>query len=243
MGYDEAWEFYTSSACYFGHTKRSLTEAERELFANSTRIRLSGECFTVLTGGMFLPSVRCVALYLDDNRIKEIRNRAFFGLSALRELYLRHNRLTALRAGMFIAIENLHVLEVGGNPITTIEPGTFAMLPHLTTIGLGGTLFKVLKAEYFDHLARPIELDLFSESEHVHEWDCSKMCWLKQEKRVGNISFYRNPKKRQMPSCEGTMTWAKLRCSETITCPERCVPEDWCLGPEDCLTEQRRNKC
>jgi Leucine-rich repeat (LRR) protein len=68
--------------------------------------------------------------------VESIEQRAFFGLSNLRELSLHGNELTELRADTLTTLTNLQVFSAAFNRLSEIDDALFANSPRLDSIYL-----------------------------------------------------------------------------------------------------------
>ena len=108
-------------------------------------------------------------LKLHFNELDEVEPGSFCGLNALRVLYLSVNRLKFLSADAFSGLDSLKRIYLQANHFTMLQAETFNNLPRPLDLGL------------HDHNNdRPIDNPLQCDAQ---------ICWLKQEERLGNISF------------------------------------------------------
>ena len=99
-------------------------------------------------------------VYLDKNRISDIRSAAFSHLSRCKELSLNNNKLTLIRKGMFQGLESLEELYLQFNDITRIEDAAFSMLRNLTYLGLYGNKLTHIRAATFEGMSELVEVGL-----------------------------------------------------------------------------------
>uniref|UniRef100_A0A3Q2ZU87 Adhesion G protein-coupled receptor A3 n=1 Tax=Kryptolebias marmoratus TaxID=37003 RepID=A0A3Q2ZU87_KRYMA len=77
---------------------------------------------------------RTVTLILNNNKIQELRNGSFFGLSALEKLDLRSNMISRIEPGAFLGLPVLKKLNVSGNLFSSLAQGTFDRLVSLKSL-------------------------------------------------------------------------------------------------------------
>lgn len=75
-------------------------------------------------------------LYLDNNKITDLRLNGFSGASRVKTMELDYNQLTRLRFGVFNGLNNLEKLILSNNMISTIDVGTFDALVDLKVLNL-----------------------------------------------------------------------------------------------------------
>ena len=124
-------------------------------------------------------------LELQFNIITFIEDNTFANLMRLNELNLAVNRLESLTPGIILWLRFSRVAE-------------FWQKNRLTT----------LPADVFNHLPRPLELDI---SFNPMQCDAA-LCWLKQEELNGTITW--NPFGRR-PTCANEVSWETWSCSQT----------------------------
>uniref|UniRef100_A0A8C6Q061 Adhesion G protein-coupled receptor A3 n=1 Tax=Nothobranchius furzeri TaxID=105023 RepID=A0A8C6Q061_NOTFU len=77
---------------------------------------------------------RTVTLLLNNNKIQELRNGSFFGLSALEKLDLSNNSIGCLNGDIFKGLGSLIRLNVSGNLFSSLAQGTFDRLQSLKAL-------------------------------------------------------------------------------------------------------------
>ncbi|EDS26928.1 toll [Culex quinquefasciatus] len=76
------------------------------------------------------------ALYLQNNLVKEIADRAFVGLGTLEILNLSNNKLTALTPELFQSSRKIRQVHLQNNSLSVLAPGVFEGLDRLETLDL-----------------------------------------------------------------------------------------------------------
>ena len=100
------------------------------------------------------------SLVLANNRLAQLPERAFSGLSTLGSLNLAGNRLSELPPGLFSGLSGLWWLELSGNPIEELPPAIFAGLSNLSGLVIANTELSDLRAGMFVGLTKLRALDL-----------------------------------------------------------------------------------
>uniref|UniRef100_A0A5F8HL95 Adhesion G protein-coupled receptor A3 n=1 Tax=Monodelphis domestica TaxID=13616 RepID=A0A5F8HL95_MONDO len=77
---------------------------------------------------------RTVTLILSNNKISELKNGSFSGLSLLERLDLTNNRIGCLNANIFRGLTNLVRLNLSGNLFSSLAQGTFDYLGSLRSL-------------------------------------------------------------------------------------------------------------
>ena len=193
-----------------------------------------------LSHGVFSHLIHCKKLYLGRNRISSMSTHSFIGLRSLEELYLQTNMLTYLPIGVFSHLSSCKILNVDVNRITTITVGSFAGLLNLLELYLGYNRITSLPHGVFDDLVsiKLIELPgnqltylnpvIFSKrpqfplilwlsyphSKVRNQWNCSLLCWLKQEEKHGTIRWNEKNGYSGHVICFSGGSWDSLQCAE-----------------------------
>lgn len=95
---------------------------------------------------------RTVTLILNNNKIQELRNGSFFGLSALEKLDLRSNMISRIESGAFLGLPALKRLDLSNNSIGCLNVDIFKGLANLIRLNLSGNMFSSLVQGTFDSL-------------------------------------------------------------------------------------------
>lgn len=77
-----------------------------------------------------------ISVFLDNNKIKKIYNKAFKGLKNLHLLYLAHNEISDVDAKMFSGIESIDILNLSQNKIKCISEDVLDSLPSFNQLDL-----------------------------------------------------------------------------------------------------------
>lgn len=88
-------------------------------------------------------------IYLSNNELIRINDRAFRGLSNLVELDLSENMLTSIPTETFQDYSSLMRLSLSGNPIRDLKTSAFKYLSYLTTLELSNCQISVIEDEAF----------------------------------------------------------------------------------------------
>ena len=182
---------YDPSTKVFDGSNRQLLTVPGKIPAATVELKLSSNKITKLQANVFSFLAKCNSITLINNFIAEIETGAFSGLRSLRHLNLMNNKLTALKDGMFIGLSNLESLSIYNNSLETIGSGTFRGMHSLNCLRLGENCLKTLDQRLFDNVTRPFELFLDDEWKRTKNitWQCSALCWLKQEHHEGKIKW------------------------------------------------------
>ncbi|KAK7909731.1 hypothetical protein WMY93_014415 [Mugilogobius chulae] len=95
---------------------------------------------------------RTVTLILNNNKIQELRNASFYGLSALEKLDLRSNMISHIEPGAFLGLASLKRLDLSNNSIGCLNVDIFKGLANLMRMNLSGNMFSSLAQGTFDSL-------------------------------------------------------------------------------------------
>ncbi|TDG99717.1 hypothetical protein EPR50_G00197810 [Perca flavescens] len=95
---------------------------------------------------------RTVTLILNNNKIQELRNGSFFGLSTLEKLDLRSNVISRIEPGSFLGLPALKRLDLSNNSIGCLNVDIFTGLTSLIRLNLSGNMFSSLAQGTFDSL-------------------------------------------------------------------------------------------
>ncbi|XP_066488648.1 adhesion G protein-coupled receptor A3 [Tiliqua scincoides] len=127
---------------------------------------------------------RTVTLILSSNKITELKNGSFAGLSLLERLDLRNNLISAIDPGAFGGLSSLKKLDLTNNQIGCLNADIFKGLSNLVRLNLSGNLFSSLTQGTFDHL---ISLKSLEFQTDYLLCDCN-MLWLQQWLQERNIT-------------------------------------------------------
>ncbi|XP_056156292.1 adhesion G protein-coupled receptor A3 [Lampris incognitus] len=95
---------------------------------------------------------RTVTLILSNNKIQELKNGSFSGLSALERLDLRSNTISRIEPGAFLGLPALKRLDLSNNRIGCLNVEIFKGLTNLVRLNLSGNMFTSLAQGTFDSL-------------------------------------------------------------------------------------------
>ncbi|XP_064199534.1 adhesion G protein-coupled receptor A3 [Anguilla rostrata] len=95
---------------------------------------------------------RTVTLILNNNKIQELKNGSFIGLSALERLDIRNNTISHVEPGAFSGLLALKRLDLSSNRIGCLNGDIFKGLSNLVRLNLSANLFSSLPQGTFDGL-------------------------------------------------------------------------------------------
>ncbi|CDQ72786.1 unnamed protein product [Oncorhynchus mykiss] len=95
---------------------------------------------------------RTVTLILSNNKIQELRNGSFTGLSTLERLDMRNNIVSRIEPGAFLGLLALKRLDLSNNRIGCLNVDIFKGLTSLVRLNLSGNMFSSLAQGTFDSL-------------------------------------------------------------------------------------------
>uniref|UniRef100_A0A3P8YL49 Adhesion G protein-coupled receptor A3 n=1 Tax=Esox lucius TaxID=8010 RepID=A0A3P8YL49_ESOLU len=95
---------------------------------------------------------RTVTLILSNNKIQELRNGSFIGLSTLERLDIRNNIISRVEPGAFLGLPSLKRLDLSNNRIGCLNVDIFKGLTSLVRLYLSGNMFSSLAQGTFDSL-------------------------------------------------------------------------------------------
>ena len=121
----------------FYRTDSGLVEVPSDIPPEATEIYLEDNRITELKTGTFSNFTQCTKLYIHHNSVTTIEENAFSGMGQLRTLYLHYNEITFLKKSMFSGLHSLTFLQVSSNLIETIPDGCFSDLKRLRILYLG----------------------------------------------------------------------------------------------------------
>ncbi|KAI1888516.1 hypothetical protein AGOR_G00185970 [Albula goreensis] len=97
-------------------------------------------------------SNRTVTLILNSNKIQELKNGSFLGLSALERLDIRNNSISLIEPGAFSGLPALKRLDLSSNRIGCLNGDIFRDLSSLVRLNLSANVFSSLSQGTFDSL-------------------------------------------------------------------------------------------
>ncbi|XP_075968576.1 adhesion G protein-coupled receptor A3 [Anarhichas minor] len=154
---------------------------------------------------------RTVTLILNNNKIQELRNGSFIGLSTLEKLDLRSNPISHIEPGAFLGLPALKKLDLSNNSIGCLNVDIFKGLTSLIRLNLSGNMFSSLAQGIFDSL---VSLKSLEFQTPYLLCDCN-LLWLLHWIKEKNIAV-KNTKCSFPQSLQGQLiTSIKL---ELITC-------------------------
>ena len=132
----------------------------------------------------------------------------FYGAESCTYLNLENNQISEIKPRSFVGLKNLTFLSLTNNPLKRLKCGAFDGLVVLKKLHLKLNWLTTLSADVFSPLPRPLELSV----KYNHLTCDSDLCWLKQEKIQGTItflSFFENP------MCANGIDWDTWTCNVT----------------------------
>uniref|UniRef100_A0A3B4WV67 Adhesion G protein-coupled receptor A3 n=1 Tax=Seriola lalandi dorsalis TaxID=1841481 RepID=A0A3B4WV67_SERLL len=154
---------------------------------------------------------RTVTLILNNNKIQELRNGSFFGLSTLEKLDLRSNMISRIEPGAFLGLPTLKKLDLSNNSIGCLNIDIFKGLTSLIRLNLSGNMFSSLAQGTFDSL---VSLKSLEFQTPYLLCDCN-LLWLLRWIRERNIAV-KNTKCAYPQSLQGQLI-TPIR-PELLTC-------------------------
>jgi Leucine-rich repeat (LRR) protein len=114
-------------------------------------LNFSHNSLTVLQSERFqkMELINLQKIFLPNNELIRINDRAFRGLSNLVELDLSDNMLTSIPTETFQDYSSLMRLSLSGNPIRDLKTSAFKYLSYLTTLELSNCQISVIEDEAF----------------------------------------------------------------------------------------------
>ncbi|XP_030635049.1 adhesion G protein-coupled receptor A3 [Chanos chanos] len=102
---------------------------------------------------------RTVTLILSNNKIQELWNGSFTGLSSLERLDIKNNLISHIEPGAFLGLSSLKRLDLSNNRIGCLNVDIFKGLTSLVRLNLSGNMFSSLSQGTFDSLVSLKTLD------------------------------------------------------------------------------------
>ena len=141
----------------FYRTDSGLVEVPSNIPAEATEVYLQDNKITELKTWAFSHLTECTKLDIHNNSITTIEGDAFSGIQQLGYLYLYHNKIKILQKSMFSGLNSLTTLDIHSNFIETIQDGCFSdlsnlFLPANKLSGISGNMWLGLSALKYLHL-------------------------------------------------------------------------------------------
>nr|XP_048704668.1 adhesion G protein-coupled receptor A3 isoform X3 [Caretta caretta] len=136
-----------------------------------------------ITGNL---AVKCCKDFgiLSNNKISELKNGSFSGLSFLERLDLKNNLINIIDPGAFMGLPSLKRLDLSNNKIGCLNADIFRGLINLVRLNLSGNLFSALTQGTLDHLNSLKSLEF--QTDYLL-CDCN-ILWLHQWLKERNIT-------------------------------------------------------
>ncbi|XP_067117851.1 LOW QUALITY PROTEIN: adhesion G protein-coupled receptor A3 [Osmerus mordax] len=135
---------YDERAKSAGKSMPSVATADRKVVCSNMELQ------QVLPPDSF-PN-RTVTLILSNNKIQELRNGSFLGLSTLERLDMRNNIISRIEPGAFLGLLSLKRLDLSKNLIGCLNVDIFKGLTSLVRLNLSGNIFSSLAQGTFNSL-------------------------------------------------------------------------------------------
>ena len=149
-------------------------------------------------------------LYLNSNSLTTLKAGTFQGLLSARTLILENNTIKLIKEDAFISLKTIEKLDLSRNLLEILNPVTFCGLDSLRRLSLKRNRLTTLSADVFNHLPRPLSLDLTG-----NQLECNAtLCWLKQEELDGTITW-NDDVYNFLPKCANEENWHTWYCSKT----------------------------
>ncbi|KAE8629274.1 hypothetical protein XENTR_v10000419 [Xenopus tropicalis] len=127
---------------------------------------------------------RTSTLILNNNKINELNNGSFEGLSFLERLDLRNNLISSIEPGAFLGLVSLKRLDLANNRIGCLNADIFKGLTNLAKLNLSGNMFSSLAQGTFVNLVSLKSLEFQTD---FLLCDCNLM-WMLRWIREKNIT-------------------------------------------------------
>ncbi|XP_078578130.1 uncharacterized protein LOC144863042 [Branchiostoma floridae x Branchiostoma japonicum] len=122
---------------------------------NLLELNLEDNFITELRSNSFRLRPNLQILRLGGNKIIDVTNSAFDGLSQLLKLYLNRNNIETIEAfGSLSGPSSLELLDLQKNKLTSISIGTFTGIPLLTELNLSSNNISKIEDGSFGHLKK-----------------------------------------------------------------------------------------
>ncbi|XP_044131472.1 adhesion G protein-coupled receptor A3-like [Bufo gargarizans] len=161
---------------------------------------------------------RTSSLILNSNKISDLKNASFEGLSFLERLDLRNNLISTIEPGAFWGLSSLKRLDLANNRIGCLNADIFKGLPNLVRLNLSGNLFSSLPQGTFANLIALKSLEF--QTEYLL-CDCN-LLWMLQWVKAKNITV-RETKCSYPKSLQGQAVTAvkpeQLTCDSPLELP------------------------
>ncbi|XP_042711351.2 adhesion G protein-coupled receptor A3 isoform X3 [Chrysemys picta bellii] len=128
--------------------------------------------------------IAVVLRILSNNKISELKNGSFSGLSLLERLDLKNNLISIIDPGAFMGLPSLKRLDLSNNKIGCLNADIFRGLINLVRLNLSGNLFSALTQGTLDHLNSLKSLEF--QTDYLL-CDCN-ILWLHQWLKERNIT-------------------------------------------------------
>ena len=144
-------------------SSNQLVSVPSRAFASQRRLqelRLGGNKISELTEKTFQGLSRLESLDLSHNFIERLDNRVFKPLKSVKELNLESNRISEVDERAFAGCSTLVSLNLEGNLLSKVPTLAFTHLTHLAELRLGGNSLRVITDSSFPSLPSLVLLSL-----------------------------------------------------------------------------------
>ena len=172
----------------FYRTDSRLVEVPSDIPSEATEVYLEDNKITELRTGTFSHLTQCTKLYIHSNLIRTIQGYAFTGMLRLEILYLYYNKITFLQKSMFNGLASLTSLNIQSNLIETLPDGCFSDLVRLNILNLGDNKLSEISGNFWLGLSALKQLHL-----HYNNITTLKPGDLDYLPKLDWLSLYMNP--------------------------------------------------
>ena len=142
-------------------------DASFHFYPELTLVDLSSNELVSVPDRAFASQRRLQELRLGGNKISELTEKTFSGLSRLQSLDLSHNFLERLENRVFKPLRSVKELNLESNRISEVDQRAFAGCSTLVSLNLGDNLLSKVPTDAFSHLTHLAELRLAGNSLRV----------------------------------------------------------------------------
>ena len=160
-------------------SSNQLVSVPKRAFASQRRLqelRLGGNKISELTEKTFQGLSRLESLDLSHNFIERLENKVFKALKSVKELNLESNRISEVSERAFAGCSTLVSLNLEGNLLIKVPTLAFTHLIHLAELRLGGNSLRVITDSTFPSLPSLVLLSLAGNLiEKIHDRGFSRV--------------------------------------------------------------------
>ncbi len=201
---------YDTARRRFWNNFWGLSEIPSSIPSDALWVELMGNEISSVDHEDFVGLQSLIYLGLSINQISSVGDGAFSDLRSLLMLSLMSNKLTSVHSRMFTELHYLQQIMLSSNEISEIEEGSFDDLFSLQKMLLHNNKLATLSADLFINLPRPLELSLSDPDGDTNVWNCSSLCWLKQEMQHGTVTWWFD----YSPKCADGGSFKSQQCGD-----------------------------